>query len=105
MSSDLPPIDWEKLEREIFASERERARLRDLARAKSFSRESDEIVDMILRADMPRIDVENRIRAFRSRVLKEFPRKRELFDAIYLARFERIWSQFRTGEGLFENRK
>ncbi len=105
MSNDLPRIDWEKLEKEIFGSEGERARLRDLAGAKSFSRESDEIVDMILRADMPKIDVENRIRAFRSRVLEAFPEKRELFDGLYLSRFERIWKQFRTGEGLFESGK
>jgi len=52
---------------------------------------------------MPAIDIEIRIESFRAEVLSEFPDGGELFDAIYLSRFKRLWSQFRSDEeGLFE---
>lgn len=52
---------------------------------------------------MQRIDIEIEIESFRKDVLAEFPDGGELFEAIYLARFKRLWSQFRQNEeGLFE---
>lgn len=51
---------------------------------------------------MPAIDIEIEIESFRKDVLAEFPDDGELFDAIYLGRFIRIWSQFRAEDrGLF----
>ena len=55
-------------------------------------------MSLILHSDMPAIDIEIQIESFRAEVLAEFPDGGELFDAIYLSRFKRIWSQFRSGE-------
>jgi hypothetical protein len=100
MSGDDNDKGWESLERELFESA---GRELDRARAHGIRIEADEIVSMILRPDMPRVDVEIAIRSLRSRVLEEFPEKGELFDAVYLGRFRRIWEQFRRkGEVLLE---
>ena len=88
-------IDWEALEREVFDSVEMRERAIDRERAETFRREADRIVSLILHSDMPRIDIEIEIRAFRSRVLAAFPDKEFLFISLYLARFRRIWNQFR----------
>ena len=94
-------IDWEALERELFESAGIEI---DRRRAGGIRTEADRIVSMILDAGMPRIDIEIAIRSFRSRVLEEFPGRDELFDALYLGRFRRIWEQFRQGgEELLED--
>ena len=78
-------------------------RFTDGRRADEFRRTADRIVSLILYSDMPAIDIEIEIESFRKDVLAEFPDGGELFDAIYLGRFMRIWSQFRAGDrGLFE---
>ncbi len=92
-------IDWEALERDIFGAARMREEAYDRERAAALGREADRIVSMILFSDMPRIDIEIAIRAFRQRVLAVFPEKEELFAAVYLGRFRRIWRQFRDTEG------
>ncbi len=100
MSGKNRDIDWDALERQLFESAGEE---HDRARSKGISTEADRIVSMILLPDMPRVDIEIAIRSFRSRVLEEFPGRDELFDALYVGRFRRIWEQFRQGEGaLFE---
>ena len=65
-------------------------------------READRISSMILYSDLPRVDIEIAIRNFRREVLSLFPEKEELFDNLYLSRFKRLWSQFRSGEGELE---
>jgi DNA-directed RNA polymerase subunit RPC12/RpoP len=85
------------IEREIFESAG--IRFADGRRAEAFRLSADRIVSLILHSDMPRIDIEIEIGSFRDDVLAEFPDRGELFDAIYLKRFERIWNQFRPGEG------
>lgn len=88
--------------RDIFESAGRR--FADGRRAEAFRLSADRISSLILHSDMPRIDIEIEIESFRRDVLEEFPDKGELFDAIYLKRFERLWSQFRQGEGgLFEH--
>jgi hypothetical protein len=47
---------------------------------------------------MPRVDIEIAIRSFRERVLASFPEKEELFAALYIGRFRRLWRQFRSDE-------
>lgn len=91
-------IDWEALERELFGASDAHEAAHDRERAAALGREADRIVSMILFSDMPRIDIEIAIRAFRERVLAEFPEKEELFTALYLGRFRRIWRQFRDRE-------
>jgi len=87
----------EAIEREIFESAG--IRFADGRRAEAFRLSSDRIVSLILHSDMPRIDIEIEIGSFREAVLAEFPDRGELFEAIYLERFKRIWNQFRPDEG------
>ncbi len=89
-------IDWEEFERELFESA---GRELDIARARGIRIEADGIVSMILDPDMPKVDIEIAVRSLRSRVLAEFPGREELFDALYLGRFRRIWEQFRPEGG------
>lgn len=92
-------IDWEALEREVFRAADMREREYDRERAAAFRREADRIVSLILYGDMPRVDIEIAIRAFRERVRAVFPEKEELFTALYLGRFRRLWRQFRQEGG------
>ena len=95
-------IDWKTLERELFESAGVEL---DRRRARGIRIEADRIVSMILQPDMPRVDIEIAVRTFRSSVLEEFPGREELFDALYLSRFRRIWDQFRkSGEVLLKDR-
>lgn len=93
-------IDWDSLEREIFGSVHDKENGPD--RAAEFRRESDRIVSLILYSDMPRVDIEIQIRSFRKKVLALFPEKEELFNALYVSRFRRIWAQFRGEEESLE---
>ncbi len=96
--ADKCDIDWESLEKEIFGAVDKRQRREDWERMQSIRRRADRIVSLIFQKDMPRVDVEIQINAFRKEVLEHFPEKEELFDAIYLGRFRRLWEQFRQGE-------
>jgi hypothetical protein len=96
MSGKNGDIDWNELERELFESAGVEL---DRRRARGIRAEADRIVSMILRPDMPRVDIEIAIRSFRRRVLEEFPGREELFDAIYASRFRRVWDQFRKDGG------
>lgn len=87
-----------ELEEEIFREADKKERTRDWERMERIRREADRITIQILYSDLPRVDVEIAIRAFRKRVLESFPGKRELFDGIYLSRFRRLWSQFRNSD-------
>lgn len=92
--------DMDELERNIFQSSRHRKeRQRDRERMDRIKWEADKISSLILYSDMQRIDIEIAIRNFREEVLKKFPEKKQLLDALYLARFRRLWEQFRPGEG------
>jgi hypothetical protein len=89
-------IDWEALEREIFRAEPDPDI--DRGQAAAFRREADRIVSLILHSELPLVDIEIAIRAFRDTVLASFPEKEELFEALYLGRFRRIWEQFRDDD-------
>ncbi len=89
-------LDWEGIERELFESADEK--WRDSDRAASYRRTADRIASLILHSDMPPLDIEIEIRSFRTAVLKEFPERGELFEAIYTSRFKRMWEQFRPEE-------
>jgi hypothetical protein len=90
----------EELERDIFQSSRSREeRERDRERMDRIKWEADKISSLILYSDMQRIDVEIAISKFREEVLADFPDKKQLLEALYLARFRRLWEQFRPGEG------
>jgi len=88
-------IDFEALERELICSIEKRE---DRERAERIKREADRISSLILYSDLPKIDIEIAIRNFRREVLEIFPDKEELFDALYISRFKRLWKQFRPDE-------
>ncbi|HEY5133796.1 MAG TPA: hypothetical protein VII85_08945 [Candidatus Krumholzibacteriaceae bacterium] len=92
-------IDWESLEREIFGAVNSRSRKVDGEKAKEIRAMADHIGGLIKQSDFPRVDVEIEIRNFRQFVLEHFPEKEELFKAIYINRFRRLWDEHRKGEG------
>jgi DNA-directed RNA polymerase subunit RPC12/RpoP len=91
---EYPGLD--ALEKEIFREADRKERRRDWERMEMIRRRADRITIQILYSDLPRVDVEIAIRAFREEVMSHFPRKRDLFDGIYLLRFRRLWKQFRN---------
>ena len=92
---ELPEIDMDALEAEIVGEAQRRF---DRRRARIYAMESNVIVGMIVRG-APREKVERHIRQLRLFVLRDFPEQEELFDGLYVARFNRIWRQFREAEG------
>lgn len=59
------------------------------------ARLADRISVLLLRDDYPAIDVAIAVENLRETALRMFPGSDCLFDMIYLARFRRLWSQFR----------
>lgn len=94
--------DWDALEREIFGAvdRRERDALWELS--SEIRRRADRISSLILYTDLPLVDIEIEIRELKQFVIEKFPGKEELFDAIYTARFKRLWNQWRESSGSFE---
>lgn len=90
--------EWEAFEREIFGAVDRRERERDWELAGEIRRRADRIAALILHSDLPKVDVEIEIRGFRDHVLGLLPDKAELFEAVYVARFRRLWSQWRSNE-------
>jgi hypothetical protein len=98
-------IDWESFEKEIFGAVNARSPKVDGERAKEIRAMADRISALIMKSDLPRVDIEIEIRNFREYVLEHFPEKQELFRAIYISRFRRQWEEHRRGEGpLFGSR-
>lgn len=100
--SDRAPIrdiDWEAFEREIFDAVNARPRRIDAARVNEIREMADRISALIKQSDLPRVDIEIEVRNFREYVLEHFPEREELFKAIYINRFRRLWEEHRKGEG------
>jgi hypothetical protein len=68
---------------------------RETRHLQSFQRKADAISHLILNTDLPWIDVAIQIDRLREEALRLWPRKRWLFDMVYLKRFERLWQQWR----------
>jgi uncharacterized Zn finger protein (UPF0148 family) len=92
-------IDWESFEKEIFDAVNAHPRRIDAARVAQIREMADRISAIITQSDLPRVDVEIEVRKFREYVLEHFPEKEELFKAIYINRFRRLWEEHRKGEG------
>ena len=58
-------------------------------------RESDRICTLILHSDLEWIDVAIQIEQMREICLQEDPSREELFEQIYVRRFQRLWEQWR----------
>lgn len=66
--------------------------------AERLRRESHRISALILNSDLPWVDIAIQIEAMRDMCAAEAPEKAELFDAIYVSRFERLREQWRGEE-------
>ena len=58
-------------------------------------RESDRICSLILHSDLEWIDVAIQIEQMREICRRENPEREELFDRLYVRRFQRLWEQWR----------
>jgi hypothetical protein len=58
-------------------------------------RAADRISSLILYSDYPWVDIAIEIEKLREMVAEEFPDKMELFEHLYVSRFERLWEQWR----------
>ena len=56
---------------------------------------NDRIVNMILHMDLDWIDIEIQISEMRAFCLTHMPEKAELFEMVYVSRFQRIWASWR----------
>jgi hypothetical protein len=92
-------IDWDAFEKEIFDAANARSRRVDGERVAQIRGMADRISALITESDLPRVDIEIEVRKFREYVIEHFPEKEELFKAIYINRFIRLWDDHRKGEG------
>lgn len=60
------------------------------------ARMADSVSLLILRDDYPDIDCSLAVENLRQTTLEMFPGRDQLFDMVYLARFRRLYSQFRS---------
>ncbi len=60
-------------------------------------RAADHVSALILFSDLPLIDIKIAAAAVRRLVGRLAPGETELYDRIYLARFRRLWNQWRGG--------
>lgn len=58
-------------------------------------RESDRICALILHSDLEWIDVAIQIEQMRDICRQEDPTREDLFDGLYVQRFQRLWEQWR----------
>ena len=63
--------------------------------ADRLKRASHRICALILNTDLEWFDISLEISRMREMCLREAPEKAELFEALYTARFERLWRQWR----------
>ena len=61
----------------------------------SLAREADRISSLILFSDFEWIDIAIMIEQMRERVEREYPDGGELFEHLYVSRFERLWRDWR----------
>ena len=60
-----------------------------------FQQKADAISHLIVNTDLPWIDVGIQIERLREEALRLWPQKSELFNMIYVSRFQRLWDQWR----------
>jgi hypothetical protein len=63
--------------------------------AEMLRRAADRISSLILYSDYPWVDIAIEIEKLREMVAAEFPDKMDLFEHLYISRFERLWEQWR----------
>ncbi|HOR27196.1 MAG TPA: hypothetical protein PLS90_06975 [Candidatus Sumerlaeota bacterium] len=70
----------------------------DLPLAERLKRQSHRICTEILQSDVEWVDIAIQIERMRAMCEAEAPDKLELFEALYVARFTRLWQQWREPE-------
>ncbi|MCX7765636.1 MAG: hypothetical protein N2246_02890 [Candidatus Sumerlaeia bacterium] len=63
--------------------------------ADELQRRADRITSLILFSDLPWVDIAIEIQNLREWCEEHDPEKVDLFDYIYLSRFQRLWEQWR----------
>lgn len=71
---------------------------RETRSLRAFQRQADEIGNLIVRSDLPWVDIAIRIEQLREEARRLFPLKPFLFEWIYVRRFNRLRQQFRPDE-------
>jgi hypothetical protein len=74
------------------AAEAERA-------ARTLQRKADRLCSLIVASDYPDVDIDVEIAALRRWCRRWLPDRTELFELVYVSRFERLREQFRTPHG------
>lgn len=64
--------------------------------AERLRRESHRICALILNSELEWIDIAIQINQMREMCESEAPEKAELFEALYVGRFNRLWDQWRA---------
>ncbi len=64
--------------------------------ATRLKRRSNRICNLILHSDMQWVDIAIEIEKMRQFVEEEAPQKIELFEGLYVSRFQRLWDQWRV---------
>ena len=67
---------------------------RDLA--EDLKRQADRICSLIVASDYPDVDIDIEIRNLRKWCERHLPERRDLFEIIYVNRFQRLREQFRS---------
>lgn len=68
---------------------------RETGYLRAFQRQADHVSRLVLNTDLPWVDIAIQIEKLRQEAARLFPKKTELFDMIYVARFRRLWEQWR----------
>ena len=66
--------------------------------AEEMKRRADRISSLILFSDFPWIDIAIEIENLREFCREEAPEKLELYEHLYVNRFQRLWEQWRVPE-------
>jgi hypothetical protein len=61
-----------------------------------FQRQADDVSRLILNTDLPWVDIAIQIERLRQEAGRLFPRRKELFELVYVSRFKRLWEQWRV---------
>ena len=64
--------------------------------AEDLKRQADRICSLIVASDYPDIDIDIEIRNLRKWCGRHLPERRDLFEIIYVNRFQRLREQFRS---------
>ena len=71
---------------------------RETRRLRRFQHKADAISHLIVNTDLPWIDVAIAIEKLRGEAARLFPRREDLFERVYDARFRRLWQQWRESD-------